>query len=79
MSGGFNCGDWAQTIVPIHEVNEYGERISVIGKKGAVVHVIDVHTNGLLEVYFERTRRVSVCAPEELTRLGGPETGRFPS
>ena len=71
-------GDWVQAVKPIYEENEYGARIAVIARKRAVGHILIVYPDGLVDVYFERSGRITICAPEELVRLGGPETGSAP-
>lgn len=70
------AGDWVQAVEQVTEEGFRGEDLWIHAEKGAVGHVLDVVDALWVNVYWERTGSVTVCHVEEITLLGGPDTGR---
>lgn len=68
----FRLGDWVQATDVVLDDDV------LVAERGDIGHVINEPQKAgeWPNIYFERTGRVSVCAPRELRWLGSAETGK---
>jgi hypothetical protein len=69
-------GDWVQAVEEISEPDFMGQEVWVHAAPNGVGHVIGFGDDGWVNVFFEKTGTVCVCAPHEVKWIAGPETGR---
>lgn len=70
----YRLGDWVQATSQVFD----GE--DEVARAGDIGHVVGPEEpDGWANVFFERTRRVNLCFPEQLCFLGDAETGKNPT
>lgn len=72
-------GDWVQAIERITEENFAGKALHVHAETGGVGHVLNVESDGWVNVWFERSGTITICHESELRWLcaySGPAISR---